>query len=430
MMTSKSKWVWVLVGALAGGMLASGLFLSGLTAGAVLTQAARAGLLPEQAVQWLPSVDQVSTYESAPPEGADALFRPFWQAWDIVHQEFVDQPVDDVAMMRGAIRGALDALGDPHTAYMDPETYVQANIPLQGSYEGIGAWVDTNAEYLTIVSPMPGSPAEKAGLQPGDEVVAVDGEDMTGIDANLVIRRVLGPAGTKVRLTIRREGEPDLFDVEIIRAEIDVPSIQSRVLDDELGYIQLFSFSGETAGDLRSAIRALKQQGMQALILDLRGNGGGFLHTAIDVASEFIPGGTVVIERFGDGSEQTYEANGKGMATDLPLVVLVDEGSASASEIVAGAIQDYERGLLIGETTFGKGSVQNWVPLDGDEGAVRVTVARWYTPSGRQIQDIGLEPDILVEVDPMSLDPGEDPQLAAAENALREILRGSSLEGS
>ncbi|HUS85199.1 MAG TPA: S41 family peptidase [Anaerolineales bacterium] len=420
-MTSKIK--VVILGLFIGSILSASLFASGLAFGVVIGQMVGYQLLPvwlEDALQQSSIVVETKTYAVEPPEGSDDLFAPFWQAWDIVHEEYVDQPVDDVSLMRGAISGALDALGDPHTSYMDPVTYEQSNIPLQGSYEGIGAWVDTNTEFLTIVSPMPGSPAEEAGLQPGDEVVAVDGEDVSGVDANIVIRSVLGPAGTTVRLTIRREGEPELLEFEIIRAEILMPSVESEMLEGDIGYIRLVNFSNDTTDDLRSAIRDLRQTDLNGLILDLRGNGGGFLVTAIEVASEFIEDGVIMTERFGDGREEAYEALGGGLATDLPLIILVNGGSASASEIVAGAIHDYGRGLLVGETTFGKGSVQNWIALSGEEGAVRVTVARWYTPMGTQIVGDGLEPDHEVPYTNEDFEAGNDPQLEKAIELLTE----------
>ncbi len=420
-MTSKVK--VVILGLVIGSFLSVSIFASGLAFGVVIGQVIGYDVLPawlEDTLQQSSMVVETKTYTSEPPEGSDDLFAPFWQAWDIVHEEYVDQPVDDVTLMRGAISGALDALGDPHTSYMDPITYQQSNIPLQGSYEGIGAWVDTNTEFLTIVSPMPGSPAEEAGLQPGDEVVAVDGEDVTGIDANIVIRSVLGPAGTTVRLTIRREGESELMDFDIVRAEILIPSVESELLEGDIGYIQLFTFSNDTSDHLRSAIRELRETELKGLILDLRGNGGGFLLTAIEVASEFIEDGVIMTERFGDGSEDIYETLGDGLATDLPLIVLVDGGSASASEIVAGAIQDYGRGLLVGETTFGKGSVQNWIALTGEEGAVRVTVARWYTPDGREIAGEGLEPDYQIPYTEEDFEAGNDPQLEKAIELLIE----------
>jgi len=363
------------------------------------------------------AIPQISSRDEITPEvdaDQEQLIAPFWEAWDILQNEYVDQPLDDEALMRGAIRGLVDALEDPHTSYMDPEQFLQANLPLNGEYEGIGAWVDSETEYLTIISTMPGSPAEEAGLQAGDEVIGVNGEDVTALDASLVIRQVLGPAGTPVILTIRREGLAEPFDVEIFRAKIDLPSVQSEMLDDNIAYVRLLTFGADTAPDLTRALRELLRDDPVGLILDLRGNGGGFLNSAVDVASEFIPDGVILIERFGDGEETIYQARSGGKATEINLVVLINGGTASASEIVAGAIQDHGRGLLVGETSFGKGSVQNWVELDNDQGAVRVTIARWYTPDDRLIHGIGLSPDVEVLIPESGLDEGEDPQLDEA----------------
>lgn len=358
-------------------------------------------------------------------ESVEELFAPFWEAWDIVHEQYVDQPLDDVALMRGAIEGMLDAIGDQHTSYMDPDEYMQATIPMEGEYEGIGAWVDTNAEYLTIVSPMPGSPAEEAGLQPGDQIIAIDGEDMTGLDGNAVIKKVLGPAGTDVVLTVRREGEPEPFDVTVTREKITIPSIDYRMLEeqDNIGYIQIITFGEDTSSELREAISALKEENPDGLIIDLRNNGGGYLQVAVEVTSEFISEGPVLYEDYGGDEElKVYEAQKGGLATDLPLVVLVNEGTASASEIVAGAVQDYERAPLVGATTFGKGSVQVWTPLSNDQGAVRVTIARWLTPDQRQIHEKGLEPDYLVEYTEEDYQEERTPQLdKAIEVLLNEI---------
>jgi carboxyl-terminal processing protease len=359
----------------------------------------------------MPADEPVSP-EGATPEDLTELFEPFWQAWEIIHTDFVDQPVDDEVLLQGAIRGMLESLGDEHTSYMNPDEYRQANIPLEGEYEGIGAWVDPDAEFLTIVSPMPGSPAEKAGLLPGDQIIAVDGENVTGIDGNLVIRRVLGPAGTNVILTIHRDGEPEPFDVTITRARITIPSVEYHMLEEDIGYVQLFTFGNTTTRDLQSALEDLLAENPRGLILDLRNNGGGFLTTAIEVASEFIDEGVVLYEQFGDGSRDTFYATGEGMATEIPLVVLVNEGTASASEIVAGAIQDHERGVLVGVTTFGKGSVQTWRELTNNQGAIRVTIARWLTPDEKQIHGVGLEPDEVIELpqpEPGAETQGEQP---------------------
>jgi carboxyl-terminal processing protease len=356
--------------------------------------------------------------QQAEPVDVDELFKPFWETWDIINNQFVDQPLDQEALMQGAIRGMLDALGDQHTSYMDPDQFRQANIPLEQEYEGIGAWVDTTAEYLTIVSPMPGSPAENAGLRPGDRIIAIDGEDMTGIDGNLVIRRVLGPAGSIVTLTISRDvndsPEAHTFDVDITRARITVPSVESEIFEGGIAYVKLFQFADNTRDELRRHLRELVAQNPNGLILDLRNNGGGYLHTSIEVASEFIGDGVILIEEYGDGRTDVYNAIRGGLATDIPLVVLINEGSASASEIVAGAIQDYGRAPLVGTTSFGKGSVQNWVPLSENQGAVRVTIARWLTPEGRQIHGTGLAPDFEVEGSREDILDGIDPQLDRA----------------
>jgi carboxyl-terminal processing protease len=413
-MSSRIRWIFFLgLGAL---IIAVGIFSIGVAVGRAYTQLE--GELGDIPLSFIPSATPPPTGTtipiSTPSVDIETLFKPFWSAWEIIHDEYVDQPVDDLEMMRGAIRGMLEALGDEHTSYMDPDEYMQANIPLDGTYEGIGAWVDSDAEYLTIVSPMPGSPAEKAGLKPGDEIVAVDGEDMSGVDGNLVIRRVLGPAGTSVLLTIRREGEPDLFQVEVVREKIVIPSVESEMLEGDIAYIHLFNFGSDTTDDLRTTLESLLAQNPKGLILDLRFNGGGYLTTAIEVASEFIPEGVIMTEQFGDGTEQIYEAKPGGLATEIPLVVLVNGGSASASEIVAGAIQDHKRGLLVGETTFGKGSVQNWIPLPQESGALRVTIARWYTPDGRQIHQIGLAPDVEIIPTDEDIEAGQDIQLQQA----------------
>jgi carboxyl-terminal processing protease len=412
-----NKWSKVLLVGVIGLVLAGAFFAAGVVTGAsvsLLRLGAQESTPPTLVAEVTPAIP-------TPSGDLETLFLPFWQAWDTVHQEFVDQPVEDALLMQGAIRGMMQALGDQHSSYMDPDEYQQASTSMEGSYEGIGAWVDPDTEYLTIVSPMPGSPAEQVGLRPGDEVIAIDGEDMTGIDGNLVIRRVMGPAGTTVHLTIRREGVAESLEFEVVRARIVVPSVESEMLEGGIGYIRLYTFGGQTTQDLRAALETLLAQQPRGLILDLRGNGGGLLNTALEVTSEFIPDGVIMIERYGDGREETYTATPGGLATDVPMVALIDGGSASASEIVAGAIQDRGRGLLVGETSFGKGSVQNWLPLVSDAGAIRVTIARWLTPSGRQIDRAGLTPDYVVPLTEADIQAERDPQ---RERAI-ELLLGT-----
>ncbi len=376
---------------------------------------------PASAVAAAPQVRIPSQADSsAAPSSTDQLFAPFWEAWKLAHDQFVSQPVNDTDLMRGAIRGMLDALGDKHTSYMDPDEFRQINADLGEQYEGIGAYVDITGAYLVIISPMPGSPAEKAGLKAGDTVMKVDGEDMTGVDGNLVLKHILGPAGSQVTLTLQRNGEKDPIDVTIRRAKITVVSVQGEMLDNGIGYIQLSSFGGSTTQELVKAIQNINAQNPKGLILDLRNNGGGYLDTAIEVVSQFVKDGIVVTEEYGDGSHTASKVISGGLATDVPLVVLVNEGSASASEITAGAIQDYGRGQLVGVKTYGKGSVQLVTQLQNNNGAVRITVAHWLTPHGRQIDKKGLEPDVKVGLTDEDIQAGRDPQLDKAVEILTQ----------
>lgn len=359
-------------------------------------------------------VPETDPAEAGTPSDLAATFQPFWEAWDIVHQQYVDQPVDDTALMEGAMRGMLESLGDPHTIYMDPKRTEDENTLMSGEYEGIGAWVDTTEEYLTIISPISGSPAEKAGLLPGDKIVGVDGMDVTGMDPEAVRQKVLGPGGTTVVLTIRRDGVEQPFDVTITRARIVVPSVESKMLDNDIAYVKITLFGEKTARDLHGQLEVLMAQKPKGLILDLRNNGGGLLSAAVSVGSEFLDSGVVLYEKYGDGTMDDYPVLSGGLATKVPVVVLVNQGTASASEIVAGAIQDYGRGKLVGVTTYGKGSVQYWVPISNG-GTVRVTIARWLTPNGRTIDNkVGLTPDVIVERTAEDAAAGRDPQLDAA----------------
>jgi carboxyl-terminal processing protease len=399
-------------------VLVAGIFSGGLIAGWFLN--ANRGAAATGNIIELPQVAGMQAPEAQAPQDTEALFSPFWEAWQLVHDKFVDQPVDNEALMRGAIRGMMDALDDQHSSYMDPDEFKQANMPMDGEYDGIGAYVDTSTDYLTITSPMPGSPAEKAGLKPGDMIIAVDGEDKTGIDASIVLRSVLGPAGSKVVLTIAREGEEKPFDVEITRAKITLKSVEYRMLDDQIAYVQLTSFGEKTTDDLKAALKDLLAQQPKSMVLDLRNNGGGYVDTAVEVVSQFVKDGMVMIEDYGDGRKETLRVRRGGLATEIPLVVLVNEGTASASEITAGAIQDYGRGKVVGAKTYGKGSMQEWIPLQEQQGAVRITVARWLTPKERQIHQIGLTPDVLVEMTEEDYKAERDPQLDKAV----EILKG------
>jgi carboxyl-terminal processing protease len=366
----------------------------------------------------LPLITSTATSTSS-STSTDELFKPFWEAWKIVHDEYLVQPVDDEKMMQGAIRGMMDSLGDPHSGYMNPVEYSDATAPLEG-YSGIGAWVNTEGKYLTITEPMKGSPAESAGLKAGDQIIAIDGVDMTGTLAELARQKVLGQAGTQVVLTIQREGVEQPFDVTITRAQITIPSTEYKMLDNNIAYVRLNAFSDTTGDELHSALQSMLAQNPKGLILDLRFNSGGYLDAAIKVGSEFLPDGVVAYEEDGNGNRNIFNATGNGIATNIPMVVLVNEWSASASELVAGALQDRGRAQLIGVTTYGKGTVQNWLALTNNEGAIRVTIARWLTPNERNVTGTGLTPDVEVKISDADAQAGIDSQLNRAVEILSQ----------
>lgn len=415
-----------ILGALVGLILLAGTFSGGIIVGHLLPGSAQipgiSDLFSSPAVQ--------PEQGSATPDELEELFTPFWEAWNIVHNQFVDQPVDDEVLMQGAIRGMLDALGDEQTYYMDPQVYESETSSLQGQYEGIGAYVDTEGDYLTIISPIQGSPAEQAGLLPGDKVIAIDGEDMTGIPPEEARLKVLGPEGTTVHLTIAREGEEEPLEFTITRAQINIVSAEGRMLEGNIAYIDINTFGDRTTRELRTALDTLLEQNPRGIIIDLRNNPGGYLSTSIEVTSEFVEEGVILYEEYGDGRRDEHRALGNGRATDIPLVVLINEGSASASEILAGALQDYERAILVGTKSFGKGSVQNWVPLSNNQGAARVTIARWLTPKERHIDHLGLTPDVIVEMTAEDLESGNDPQLDMALETLLAIVEGRPIPTS
>jgi carboxyl-terminal processing protease len=367
----------------------------------------------EAAPERAPSAEELSTQAGTPDEVRDE-FAAFWAAWRDVEYGDLDLDMTYEQLMQNSLHYMVAALGDPHTAYLDPYEYQQTQMDLEGEYEGIGAWVDTSTEYLTIIAPMEGSPAEEAGLLPGDRVIAIDGEDMTGIPGDIVIQSVLGPAGSKVVLTIERDDVDEPFDVEITRRHIVIPTVRTEMEEGNIAYIQLYNFGADSGEQLHNALEDALAQNPSGLILDLRNNGGGYLHAAIDICSEFVDDGVLLYEVYGDDTRDTHNALKGGIALDIPLVVLINQGTASASEILAGVVQDYDRGTLVGDTTFGKGSVQLPVTLADNQGALRITIAKWLTPKERHIQDVGIEPDVYVEVTQEDVEAGIDRQLEKA----------------
>lgn len=378
--------------------------------------------LPTPAPLETPTPEPTPLPDLTPPpdSGESSSFDLFWEVWRLIREEYYGNLPDDEEMTYGAIRGALNTLDDPFTGFLEPKVAAINREDDSGSFEGIGAYVTMREGRLVIVSTFKDQPAEKAGLQRDDVVLKVDDTPIENMSIYEAITLIRGPAGTQVRLTILREGE-EPFEVTITRARIDIPVVESEIREDGIAYISLFEFSSDAGARLKEAIHELLAQNPTGLILDLRGNPGGWLNEAVLTAGLFLPKNELVlIERFKDGSEQPYLTRERPVAPDIPLVVLVDGGSASASEIVAGALQDHGRAVLIGEKTFGKGSVQFAHELsNGAE--LRVTVARWFTPNDRAIHGQGLEPDIPVEITQEDVTAGRDPQL---ERAVEYLLTG------
>ena len=345
----------------------------------------------------------------------------FWEAWRFIEQRFYGQIPTAQDRVYGAIRGMVNAFGDQNTAFIDPKRAQIFRDDTAGSFEGIGAAVRLDEMgRLTIVEPFAGRPAAEAGLQPGDIVLKINGSSVEGLSLYEAISLIRGPADTKVTLNVFRVGVDEPFDVSVVRARIEIQIVESKRLDGDIGYVSLTEFSRGAGDKVGKAIQALESGGrLKGLVFDLRNNPGGLLDEAVFVGSQFIADGVITVEREKGGTEQVFEAQPGGTATQVPLVVLINQGSASASEIVAGAIQEYGRGKLVGDQSFGKGTVQ--IPYSlSDSSELRVTIAEWLTPKGHQINHQGVTPDIAVKRTQEDFKAGRDPQLDRAVQYLQE----------
>lgn len=337
--------------------------------------------------------------------------------WDVIRkidEKYIGMP-NYRDMAYGAIKGAVAGLGDPYTVFTDPTENKEFFNALDGVYEGIGVEVDIVQGQLVVISPLAGSPAEEAGLRPNDVITAVDGKSIIGLTMADVLSKIKGPSGTSVKLSIVR-GEGDPFVVTVSRQVIKRASVDTTIDADGIATIRIFRFSGDTEEGMNKAVDLILEKKARGVVLDLRGNPGGFLDAGVMVANEFLKEGRIVEERFKTGEITPFDSNGRGRLKDIPLVVLLNSGSASASEIVAGALQDHKRATIVGVKSYGKGSVQE-VESFPDGSALRVTVAKWFTPAGRSISENGIEPDRVVELDDKS---AEDNQLATAKAILKQ----------
>jgi carboxyl-terminal processing protease len=348
-----------------------------------------------------------------------AQFATFWQAWNLVQRNFVDrQALDPTTMTYGAVRGMVEALGDTgHTAFLTPQEKELRRSGIAGAFTGIGAELGIREGLPVIVAPIDGSPAAEAGLRPGDILVRVDGEDVTRLPLSEIVEKVRGPADTEVQLTVLRPDDDQSLDITITRREIDIPAASwAMVPGTSVAAVRISQFSANAERDLINAIQAAEADGATGLIVDVRNNPGGLLDQAIRVTSQFLTGGNVLLEEDAEGNRTEYPVVEGGRAPEIPLVVLVNPGTASAAEIFAGAIQDHERGQVVGETTFGTGTVLQ--PFDLDDGSeLLLGVRQWLTPNGRLIRNQGIAPDFEVTLPLGSelLSPAAFQQLTADE---------------
>jgi carboxyl-terminal processing protease len=336
---------------------------------------------------------------------------------ELINKGHVD-PAAGRDLMTGAVRGAVAASGDPYTDYFDAKTLKDFLESAEGVFSGVGLVLGMRDKQITVIAPIEGTPADAAGIVSGDRVIAIDGQSTKDMPLDQAVGMIRGPEGVPVTLTIARAGE-NSRDYIIVRAVIQIKSVFAKMLDGDIGYVRLTYFNKHTGEDLDAALRGLKNQGMKAVILDLRNNPGGLISASVKVASHFIPKGPVVSVVTRDGKRRTEYTEADNLG--LPLVVLINGGSASASEIVAGAIQDTKSGTLVGTRSFGKGSVQNLIPLDKDT-ALKLTIARYHTPADRIIDGTGIEPDIFVTLPLDYRESGRDLQLDKALEIIKEKM--------
>lgn len=335
---------------------------------------------------------------SSNPLSSDSDIGIVEEAWDIITDSYVERDdLDKQALRQAAIEGMLEELDDPYTAYLDTEAYHMSIASLEGKFSGIGAYVGTREEQLTIIAPIVGSPAEQAGIRAGDIVLEIDGLPTSGMSQMEAILKIRGPEGTSVKLLVLHPDEAEPVELEIVRAEIEIPSVSFEMKGD-IAYLSIHYFSERTGEETVEALKSINQQNPTALILDLRQNPGGLLDIVVDVASQFLKEGVVVYVVDNQGEKKSSLVEPGGLATELPMVVLTDNFSASGSEVLAGALQDHKRAVIAGAQTYGKGSVNTLRPLR-DGSALYITIARWLTPDGYLIEGKGITPDYELDVE-------------------------------
>lgn len=372
------------------GALILGVFVSGVLTG---TSYGMRALLHGEPVSAFTTVKNLFT----PGQSGEISFDQFWQVWKKVQEKSIHQPVSDLDLFYGSMVGMVDALKDPYSVYMPPVKAEEFKRDLSGEFFGIGAEIGLKDNKITVIAPLPDSPSERAGIKAGDVILMVDGKDISGKTIDEVISQIRGPKDTVVQLTIVRGGSNTPKEIKITRGVITVPTVVWNMKDGMIAYMRISFFNDTTWNEFDKAVREIQKKNPKGIVLDLRGNPGGYLDTSVRVASEWVSSGVIVYEKLTDGFKDQYTADmGKHRFVGTPTVVLVDEGTASGSEIVSGALQDYGVAKLVGKKTFGKGSVQDFEYF-ADGSALKLTIAEWLTPHERQINGKGIEPDETIE---------------------------------
>lgn len=322
-------------------------------------------------------------------------FDQYWKVWDHIKEKYAGE-VDEVDLFYGSLKGMVNTLDDPYSKYMPPKESKEFSKSLSGEFEGIGAEIGIRENRLTVVTPLDQSPAKKAGLRAGDKILAIDGEDTKGITVEKAVQKIRGEGGTEVTLTVLHDGENDSVDITITRDKINIPTVNFSMKEGGIAYLQIRYFNQNTWDQFNQAIKQIQEESPRGIILDMRNNPGGFLKTSIDVASEWVREGTIVSQGEDGDINKRFKTNGSHRLADIPTVVLVNKGTASGAEIVAGALRDHNAATVIGKQTFGKGSVQD-LKIFPDGSSIKLTIAKWYTPSGDLIDQKGIKPDIVLD---------------------------------
>lgn len=350
-------------------------------------------------------------------------FSLFWKVWDLLKEKYVNRTdLDAQQMVYGAIKGMVKATGDPYTTFFDPKETKSFSQDLEGSFEGIGAELGIKDEILTVIAPLEDTPAQKSGLRSGDKILKIGDKNTSDMTIDEAVDLIRGKKGTEVKLTVLHEGDKETRDITIVRDMIEIKSVKVEFLDKNIADIKIIKFGEETTKEFDLAMNQVLAKGSAGIILDLRNNPGGFLDKSVDIASRLIPKGEVVVmEEDQNGKRESLYTNGGDRLSAIPIVVLINEGSASASEILAGALRDDKKITLIGKKSFGKGSVQELMDLPGSA-SIKITVAKWLTPNGDYIMEKGITPDIAVELNLDDFNNKKDPQLDKALEVLKEKM--------